>query len=91
MVVDELTALAGFTDFRKLDEGFAATNRLRTEGTDHLLEGIRGLPVRRIEAQSYAGRASTPEPAAGQDRAGPFDPDPPAALRRTVEAMRYLE
>jgi 2-alkyl-3-oxoalkanoate reductase len=90
-VVDELTALAGFTDFRKLDEGFAATNRLRTEGTDHLLEGIRGLP--------FVGSWPSPTPAgllrpnrrAGQDRAGPFDPDPPAALRRTVEAMRYLE
>jgi uncharacterized protein YbjT (DUF2867 family) len=32
VVVHELTALTGFTDFRKLDESFAATNRLRTEG-----------------------------------------------------------
>ena len=55
VVVHQLTALTGFTDFRKFDEGFAATNRLRTEGTDHLLEGIRRLPVRRIVAQSYAG------------------------------------
>lgn len=31
MVVHELTALAGFSDFRKFDEGFAATNRLCTE------------------------------------------------------------
>jgi 2-alkyl-3-oxoalkanoate reductase len=91
VVVDELTALAGFTDFRKLDEGFAATNRLRTEGTDHLLEGIRGLPVRRIVAQSYAGRASTPEPAGRSRPSRTLRPGPPAALRRTVEAMRYLE
>jgi nucleoside-diphosphate-sugar epimerase len=92
VVVHELTALAGFTDFRKLDEGFAATNRLRTEGTDHLLEGIRRLPVRRIVAQSYAGPgfyARTGGPIKTED--DPFDPDPPAGLRRTVEAIRYLE
>ena len=32
VVVHELTALAGMTDFRRLDEGFALTNRLRSEG-----------------------------------------------------------
>jgi NAD(P)-dependent dehydrogenase (short-subunit alcohol dehydrogenase family) len=92
VVVHQLTALAGFTDFRKLEEGFAATNRLRTEGTDHLLEGIRRLPVRRIVAQSYAGPgffARTGGPIKTEE--DPFDPDPPAALRRTVEAVRYLE
>jgi 2-alkyl-3-oxoalkanoate reductase len=92
VVVHQLTALTGFTDFRKLDEGFTATNRLRTEGTDHLLEGIRRLPVRRIVAQSYAGPgfyARTDGPIKTED--DPFDPDPPAALRRTVQAIRYLE
>jgi 2-alkyl-3-oxoalkanoate reductase len=92
VVVDQLTALAGFSDFRKLDDSFAATNRLRTEGTDHLLEGIRRLPVRRILAQSYAGPgfyARTGGTIKTED--DPFDPDPPAALRRTVQAMRYLE
>jgi nucleoside-diphosphate-sugar epimerase len=92
VVVHELTALASFTDFRKLEESFAATNRLRTEGTDHLLEGMRQLGVRRIVAQSYAGAgfyARTDGPVKTED--DPFDPDPPAGLRRTVEAIRYLE
>jgi nucleoside-diphosphate-sugar epimerase len=91
VVVHQLTALAGFTDFRKLEEGFAATNRLRTEGTDHLLEGIRRLP-RRIVAQSYAGPgfyARTGGPIRTED--DPFDPDPPAALRRPIQAVQYLE
>jgi nucleoside-diphosphate-sugar epimerase len=92
VVVHQLTALTGFTDFRKFDEGFAATNRLRTEGTDHLLEGIRRLPVRRIVAQSYAGAgffARTGGLIKTED--DPFDPDPPAALRRPAEAIKYLE
>jgi 2-alkyl-3-oxoalkanoate reductase len=92
VVVHELTALAGFTDFRKFDEGFAATNRLRREGTDHLLEGIRRLPVRRIVAQSYGGPGfyvRTGGPIKTED--DPFDPDPAAGLRRPVEAVRYLE
>jgi nucleoside-diphosphate-sugar epimerase len=92
VVVHELTALTEFSDFRKLDESFAATNRLRTEGTDHLLEGIRLLPVRRIVAQSYAGAgfyAPTGGPVKTED--DPFNTDPPAAMRRTVEAVRHLE
>jgi 2-alkyl-3-oxoalkanoate reductase len=92
VVVHELTALTGFTDFRKFDESFVATNRLRTKGTDHLLEGIRRLPVRRIVAQSYGGPgflARTGGPVKTED--DPFDPDPPAALRRAVQAVRYLE
>jgi nucleoside-diphosphate-sugar epimerase len=92
VVVHELTALTGFTDFRKFDEGFTATNRLRREGTDHLLEGIRRLPVRRIIAQSYGGPgfyARTGGAIKTED--DPLDPDPPAGLRRAVEAVRYLE
>jgi 2-alkyl-3-oxoalkanoate reductase len=92
VVVHELTALTGFTDFRKFDESFVATNRLRTEGTEHLLEGIRRLPVRRIVAQSYGGPgflARTGGPVKTED--DPFDPDPPAALRRPLQAVRHLE
>jgi 2-alkyl-3-oxoalkanoate reductase len=92
VVVDELTALAGFTDFRKFDQGFAATNRLRTEGTDHLLEAMRRAGVRRFVAQSYAGPGFFARTGGSvKSEEDPFDPDPPPALRRTVEAMRYLE
>jgi hypothetical protein len=45
VVVHQLTALAGFADLRNLEQGLAATDRLRTGGTDHLLEGIRRLTV----------------------------------------------
>jgi nucleoside-diphosphate-sugar epimerase len=91
VVVHQLTALAGFTDFRKFDEGFATTNRLRTEGTDNLIAGMRELEIRRLVAQSYAGwpHARIGGPVKTED--DPLDQDPPAALRRTLEAIRYLE
>ncbi len=91
VVVHQLTALEGFTDFRKFDEGFAATNRLRTEGTDNLLAGMRELKVRRLVAQSFAGwpHARIDGPVKTED--DPLDQNPPAALRRTLEAIRYLE
>src|SRR5436190_1040026 len=92
VVVHQATALAGFTDFRKFEEGFAQTNRLRTEGTDNLLEGMRRFPVRRIVAQSYAGPGAFARTGGFvKTEEDGFDPDPPAAMRRTVEAMAYLE
>src|SRR5438128_1552277 len=38
VVVHQLTALGGKFDTRRFDRFFEVTNRLRTEGTDHLLE-----------------------------------------------------
>ena len=91
VVVHQATALAGFTDLRRFDEGFAATNRLRTEGTDNLVAGMRELQVRRLVAQSYAGwpHARTGGPVKTED--DPLDDDPPEAVRRTLEAILYLE
>lgn len=91
VVVHQLTALAGFTDFRRFDEGFAVTNRLRTEGTDNLLAGMRKLDIRRVVAQSFAGwpHARIGGPVKTED--DPLDRDPPEPLRRTLEAIRYLE
>ena len=40
VIVHELTAI-GAIDPRHFDRGFALTNRLRTEGTDHLLSAGR--------------------------------------------------
>ena len=90
-VVHQLTDLAGVTSFRKFDQGFAATNRLRTEGTDHLLEAARAAGARRFVAQSFAGWpfARVGGPVRTED--DPLDPDPPAELRRTLDAIRYLE
>ena len=83
VIVHQLTALSG-DDFdpRHLDRYFALTNRLRTEGTDHLLAAARAVGARRFVAQSYAGWpfARTGGPVKTED--DPLDPDPPARLRR---------
>jgi 2-alkyl-3-oxoalkanoate reductase len=91
LVVHQLTALAGFTDFRRFDEGFAVTNRLRTEGTDNLLAGMRELEVRRVVAQSFAGWPHARIGGPVKTEVDPLDQHPPEALRRTLEAILYLE
>jgi nucleoside-diphosphate-sugar epimerase len=91
VVVHQLTDLAGTTSFRRFDQEFAATNRLRTEGTDHLVAATRAAGARRLVAQSFAGWpfARVGGPVKTED--DPLDPDPPAELRRTLEAIRHLE
>ena len=49
--VHQLTAI-GSVDPRHFDRDFAPTNRLRTEGTDHLLSVGHATGVRRFVAQS---------------------------------------
>src|ERR671918_260987 len=51
VIVHQLTALGGDVDMRHIDRFFAQTNRLRTEGTDHLLSAGRPAGARRFVAQ----------------------------------------
>ncbi|MFD6137960.1 NAD-dependent epimerase/dehydratase family protein, partial [Isoptericola sp. NPDC060257] len=56
VVVHQLTALSSISgDFRRFDQDFAVTNRLRTEGTDSLLAAAVAAGARRFVAQSYTG------------------------------------
>jgi 2-alkyl-3-oxoalkanoate reductase len=91
VIVHQLTALSGSLDMRHIDRFFAVTNRLRTEGTDHLLAAARAVGARRFVAQSFAGWpfARTDGPVKSETDA--LDPDPPAALRSTLDAIRHLE
>src|SRR5919197_4707324 len=67
VVIHQLTALSGMTDLRRFDRAFAQTNRLRTEGTDLLLEAARAAGARRFVAQSYAGWPYERTGGAGED------------------------
>lgn len=91
-IVHELTGLSGsLGNLRNLDRAFAATNRLRTEGTDHLLSAARAAGVRRFLAQSYAGWPYARSGGPVKDEEAPLDDDPPASARQTVAAIRYVE
>ncbi len=91
IVIHQMTQLAGMKNLRRFDREFEVTNRLRTQGTDHLLPAASAAGARRFIAQSYAGwnnsRADGPVKTADD----PLDADPPAAQRQTAAAIRYLE
>jgi nucleoside-diphosphate-sugar epimerase len=57
-IVHQMTGIspahAGKPDMKHFDRWFAATNRLRTEGTDHLLAAAEATGVSHFVAQSYA-------------------------------------
>ncbi|HEY8473576.1 MAG TPA: NAD(P)-dependent oxidoreductase [Natronosporangium sp.] len=90
VIVHQLTALAGPPDFRHAKRMAAATNRLRTEGTDILLAAGRAAGVRRVVAQSNgAWMAQTGGPPAVETE--PIEPNPPADVAEAVAAIRYLE
>ena len=89
VIVHQLTAI-GAVDTRHMERDFALTNRLRTEGTDHLLAAGKAVGVRRFVAQSNAivyGRTG----AAVQSEEGAFDPSPASTMRANQEAIRHLE
>jgi 2-alkyl-3-oxoalkanoate reductase len=92
VIVHEATALSRLsTNLKRFDEGFAVTNRLRTEGTEHLLAAAREVGVRRIVAQSYAGWPHAREGGPVKTEDAPLDPSPPKSARRTHAAIRRLE
>jgi nucleoside-diphosphate-sugar epimerase len=92
VVIHELTALGGIAlDFKKLDEQFALTNRLRTEVVDTMLAAARQAGARRFIVQSFCGWPFAREGGAVKDEEAPLDPDPPASFRKTLAAIRYLE
>ena len=90
-VIHEMTSLAGTTDLRNFDRTFAGSNRLRTEGTDILLAAAREAGVKRFIAQSYCGWPYARTGHAIKTEADALDPDPPAQLRATLQAIQHVE
>jgi nucleoside-diphosphate-sugar epimerase len=91
VIVHQLTALSDSLDMRHFEREFAQTNRLRTEGTDHLLSAGRALGVQRFVAQSFAGWPYARVGGPVKTEEDPLDPSPPSAIRTTLEAIRHLE
>ncbi len=90
VIVHEMTALRG-GDLRKFDRTFALSNRLRTEGLDHLLAAAAEAGTRRVIAQSYCGWPYARTGGHVKTEEDPLDPAPPAQMRRSLAALRYLE
>jgi nucleoside-diphosphate-sugar epimerase len=90
-IVHELTAIPDKLDIRNFDRVFALTNRLRTEGLDNLIAAGREAGCRRIVAQSYAGWVYAREGGPVKTEQDRVDQNPPAGVRKTFEAIRYLE
>ncbi|MGI8714826.1 MAG: NAD-dependent epimerase/dehydratase family protein [Solirubrobacteraceae bacterium] len=90
-IVHELTALPGMLNMRHFDCDLAATNRLRTEATDHLLAAGRAVDVRRFVAQSFAGWPFARVGGPGKTEEDPLDLTPAAGMRETLAALRHLE
>jgi nucleoside-diphosphate-sugar epimerase len=96
VIVHQLTALSGPMSVREARHperslAFTMTNRLRTEGTDHLLAAGRSVGARRFVAQSFGAfrwaRAGGPV----LTEADPIDPDPPTALRMALPGILHVE
>jgi nucleoside-diphosphate-sugar epimerase len=91
VIVHQLTAI-GKVDMRNFDRSFALTNRLRTEGTDHLLSAGQAVGVKLFVAQSvgsYAAYARTGGPVKSED--DPLDTSPPRGMNDTAGAIIHLE
>src|ERR671919_1018732 len=89
VIVHQLTALAG-KGFRGLKQRIEMTNRLRTEGTDHLLSAGQAVGVRRFVAQSNAlWYVRTGGPVKSEE--DPPDTNPPREARTALAALRHLE
>ncbi len=91
VIVHQLTALSGDFDMRHIDRFFESTNRLRTEGTDHLLAAARAVGARRFVAQSFAGWPAARPGGPVKDEDAALDPDPPKKLREMLAAIRHME
>jgi nucleoside-diphosphate-sugar epimerase len=93
-IVHQMTGLSpahnGKPDLKHPDRFFAATNRLRTEGTGHLLAAAEATGVSHVVAQSFGAFGGIREGGWVKTEEDPMDPGP-ASARKGPEALHYLE
>jgi nucleoside-diphosphate-sugar epimerase len=91
VVIHELTAIDAGSVRRSIDKAFAQTNRLRTEGTDHLLAAAKATGARRFIVQSFAGWPYARIGGPIKTEEDPLDDSPPKQVRETLAGIRHLE
>jgi nucleoside-diphosphate-sugar epimerase len=94
-IVHQMTAIsvahAGKPDMKHFDRWFATTNRLRTEGADHLLAAAEATGVSNFVAQSYASWNGIRQGGWVKIEEDPLDPEEGTAAHAGMEAIRHLE
>ncbi|MFI6682022.1 NAD-dependent epimerase/dehydratase family protein [Kribbella sp. NPDC050470] len=90
VIVHQMTALTEMRSLRKVDQVFAATNELRTRGTDNLLAAAERAGTRRIVAQGHnfiydqsGGPVKT--------ETDPVISKPVPSAARTLAAIKYVD
>jgi nucleoside-diphosphate-sugar epimerase len=95
VIVHQMTAIsvahAGKPDMKHMDRWFATTNRLRTEGTDHLLAAAEATGVSHFAAQSYASWNGIREGGWVKTEEDPLDLLAGTAAHAGMEAIRHVE
>jgi len=91
VVVNEMTALSRVRNYRNFDQEFALTNRLRGEGTSHLLAASRQYGVRKIVVQSFAGWPFEQTAALANSEDSDFEPRIPVRMRQSQGAIQTME
>src|SRR4051812_49604509 len=94
-IVHQMTAIspthAGKPDLKHMDRWFATTNRLRTEGTDHLLAAAEATGVSHFVAQSYASWNGLRQGGWVKTEDDPLDSHAGTAAHAGMEAIRHVE
>jgi nucleoside-diphosphate-sugar epimerase len=91
VVVHQMTAIAGKPDMKHMDRWFATTNRLRTEGTDHLLAAAEAAGVSHVVAQGYASWNGIREGGWVKTEEDPLDPYAGTVAHAGMAAIRHVE
>ncbi|MFG2654935.1 NAD-dependent epimerase/dehydratase family protein [Streptomyces sp. NPDC048425] len=90
VVVHQMTAIAGKPDIKHMDRWFATTDRLRTEGTDHLLAAAEATAAHFV-AQSYASWNGVHEGGWVKTEEDRLDLMTGTAAGPGMEAIRHVE
>ena len=95
VIVHQMTAIsvphAGRPDFKHMDRWFAGTNRLRAEGTDHLLAAAQAADVPHLVAQGYASWNGIRAGGWVKTEEDPLDPMTGTAAEPGMAAIRHVE
>ena len=90
VLIHQLTSIPHRIDPRRVKEELAQTNKLRTEGTQILMDAARAAGVRRFVAQSISFNY-TPGPPSLATEDEPLYTSAPAAFAALVRAVESLE